>query len=92
MKKNATAAQLEKLILRMMPNHISRMGEERLIAAIIGKAWDDSELHSSKVFFTEVGGFLDLYCDKCGLNAQQIREIFIDHNAEFKKHMAALQA
>lgn len=86
MKQDATTPQFSKLINRMMPGHIASMGEGKLVAAIIVQAWADADKRSSRVFFTEVGGALDMYCDKIGMNAQQIREIFSDHNRAYKAY------
>lgn len=91
--KNATASQFNKLLMRMMPSCYSCMGEGKLIAAILTQAWIDAEdKHSARAFFTDQSSALDFYCEKVGLNGQQIREIFKKHSAAYKNHMKELAA
>jgi hypothetical protein len=77
----ATAAQFGKLVVRMMPPAFSCMPEGRLIAAILAQAWSDaSESPSARRFFAVRGEGLDYYCEKTGLNAQQLRELYLKHH------------
>jgi len=90
MRQNATTPQFHKLLMRMMPECYSSMGEAKLIAAVISQAWADAaDKQSARVFFTDPLSSLEFYCERVGLNAQQIREVFEKHNGAYKQHMQA---
>jgi hypothetical protein len=93
MKENATAVQFQQLLIRMMPNTFSCTGEGRLIAAVLSQAWRDSEkFESARRFFTDEASPLNFYCQLVELNAQQLREVFADHNGPYKTHLKELAA
>jgi len=81
---NATAAQFEKGLLRMMPNCFSSMGEGRLIAGIFRQAWADADHASSRRFFLNSGGGAATYCALVGLDHSQVKAMFEKHCASYK--------
>lgn len=93
MKKNATPIQFRTLITRMMPRTFSSMGEGQLIAQILTQAWADAaDYKTARDFFLDEKSALEFYCEKVGLNAQQIREVFTDNNRAYKLHLLELSA
>lgn len=85
---NATAAQFEKVVLRMMPTIFSSMPEGRLIAGILRQAWDDGDKYSSRKFFLNDESPLGAYCVAVGLDTSQIRAMFTKHCAAHKRAVA----
>ena len=85
---NATAAQFEKVVLRMMPTSFSKMPEGRLIAGILREAWSDAKDLRARNFFMDENSALAMYCDKTGLNTSQIRSMFVNHCAAYKLAVA----
>ena len=86
----ATPYQFEKLVARMMPAEIAEMGEGRLIAAVLTQAWFDAkDKRSAYDFFMDENSMLEFYCDKTGLNGDQIRMIFRDHSEGYKNYSHA---
>lgn len=68
-----------KLILRMMPAEFSSMGEGKLIASVISQAYLDGATRESRNFFLDPRGGLEYYAAKVGIDASQIRKIYVDH-------------
>lgn len=93
MKQDASPMQFEELVTRMMPNAFSKTGEGRLIAGIFAQAWRDAkDYQAARAFFTDAGSSLSFYCDLVGLNAQQLRELFLDHHGPYKRHLEEIAA
>ena len=84
----ATAAQFRTLVLRMMPSEFSNMGEGKLIAEIFYRAWADGHKQSSRFFFLAPKGGSAFWCDQVGLDASQIRSMFIKHCEDYQPHLA----
>lgn len=77
----ATATQFGKLLLRMMPKTLAEMPEGKFMVAIFTQAWTDVDNYSTaRLFFTQGFGRFNEYCDKMGLNAEQIKEIYLKHH------------
>lgn len=75
----ANAQQFGKVILRMMPEWASGIPEGRLVAAILQQAWTDGESVPSRVFFSNQTGRLAMFCEKVGLNWEQVSEMYFNH-------------
>lgn len=84
---NATVGQFEKVVLRMMPAAFSGMPEGRLIAAIFGQAWEDADKRFGRKFFLHDESALGMYCEKTGLDASQIRDMFVKHCGKYKTYL-----
>ena len=86
-KRYATTAQFHKVILRMMPTWASEMGEGRLIAGILAEAWSNGGSDPCVRFFTNETGMLERYCGVCGLDWEQVRELYQLHCDKRRKSL-----
>lgn len=77
----ATAEQFYKVLLRWMPSHVADLPEGKLIAGIIAQAWSDG----TSWFFRPTCQSLQFFCDKTGLNPDNLWEEFQKHNRPYAK-------
>ena len=87
-KLNATSFQFEQVLLRMMPSRFSKMPEGKLIAGIFRQAWSDAKDFRARKFFMDDDSTLVMYCTMTGLDASQIRSMFVNHCAAYKQVIA----
>ena len=90
--RNATSAQFERVILRLMPNCFSAMAEGKLIAGIYAQAFLDGHLELSRRFFLDDNGGNAYYASLVGLEPTQIRTLYKDHCKAYKTHMMEIAA
>lgn len=77
----ASAHQFGTLIERMMPSSISEMPEGKLVTAIFKQAWNDAACHTSaRRFFTDLDGGMAKWCKLTGLNAEQIKSVYLKNH------------
>lgn len=77
----ASSIQFGQLIERMMPAHLADMPEGKLIIAILKQTWADASAYTgARRFWRGETNMLALYCDRTGLNTEQIKEIFQRHH------------
>lgn len=85
---NATPNQFSRVLLRMMPTAISSMGEGQLVAAIFGQAWGDARNSvRARQFFMQPCQCFDRLCEGCGLDATQVRAMYVKHNMHHADHL-----
>ena len=77
----ASAHQFGTLIERMMPSSISETPEGKLVTAIFKQAWNDAACHTSaRRFFTDLDGGMVKWCKLTGLNAEQIKSVYLKNH------------
>lgn len=77
----ATPDQFSKVLLRWMPSWASCTPEGKLVAAVITQAWTDG----FSWFFKPDCSALQYWCEKAGLNAEHLSEIFAKYNKPYAK-------
>jgi hypothetical protein len=82
--KRATGQQFRTACLRMMPNCFSDMPEAHLVASLLGHAWDMAREPSIfRLWLARYDFRLEYLVDSTGLDALQLRAMFIHANSYF---------
>lgn len=77
----ANPEQFNKVLLRWMPSWASSTPEGRLVAGIITQAWAEGV----SWFFKPDCAALQFWCEKAGLGAAHLSEMFEKHNQPYAK-------
>lgn len=77
----ATAEQFNKVLLRWMPTWSSCTPEGKLVAGVISQAWADG----MSWFFKPDCAALQFYCERAGLGAGHLSDMFEKFNQHYAK-------